>query len=193
MQNNQAGEVALSWVDSFIRDLLTDEEKYQDAIKDLSDDAIKATLANLDQTSDQYWTGLEILQNRATSSTSAALIVVDEDVNEDAADASGETDKANKEADAEADEKGFDAERATSMVLIEIDADISRLVDEIRENNEGFWGDVQSWFGERFSDLDNLFSPLTDLFADGIAWLFALPAQLLFESFKSFFFEETEE
>ncbi|GAI37847.1 unnamed protein product, partial [marine sediment metagenome] len=35
--------------------------------------------------------------------------------------------------------------------------------------------------------------PLTELASDGIAYLFALPAQLLFDLFKSFFFEETEE
>jgi len=183
----------LSWADSFIKDLLTEEEKYQDVIKDLSTDAIAATTTQLDRTSEEYLTGLEILINRATSSTSFVLVEVDDDVDDDASKASGDTGRANNEAYDETDWRLWDAVRDLDAALLGVNADIDGAVEQIKRDNEGFLSEVASWFGERFSDLDNLLSPLTDLVSDGIAWLFALPAQLLFESFKHFFFEETEE
>ncbi len=191
MASNQAGEVALSWADSFIRDLLTEEERYQDVIKDLSNDAIASTVRQLDRASEEYLTGIEILQNRATYSTSLALIEVDEETNEDASTVSTETDRANKEADEEADEDAWRSERATSAVLIEINADIDRLVDEVRESNESTLSKVERWIATFSDDLHNmLWGWIPELTNNAAIYLAALPAQVLFEAFKDFFFEE---
>ena len=190
MQNNQAGEVALSWADSFIKDLLTEYEKYQDVLKDLSTDAIAGTLGQLDTASEEYRAGAAILYNRATSSTSLVLVEVDEDVNEDAADASGETDKANKEADAEADEEGFDTERATSMVLIEIDNSVSNNLDEMREFNESWLGNVRRWLKAENDKLFERFNLDTDVITEGNITILSLAFSFFFDRFINTFFEE---
>ncbi|MBA7589746.1 hypothetical protein ES708_31835 [subsurface metagenome] len=58
-------EGELSWAESFVKDLLTEEEKYQDVIKDLSTDAIRDTVRKLDVTSEEFHTGADILGERA--------------------------------------------------------------------------------------------------------------------------------
>lgn len=183
----------LSWADSYIRDLLTESEKYQDVIKDLSTEAIASTVRQLDYASEEYLTGAEILQNRATSSTSNALVVVDEEVDKDASETSRDTRKANNEADEETDEETWRAERATSGVLIQVNADIDRLVDEIRESNDSILGNIERWLSDFTDDVHStLWGWIPELTNEAAIFLAALPARLLFESFINFFFEETE-
>lgn len=191
MENSQVGSVALTWVDEFIKSLLAEEEKYQDTLRDLSTDAIKATTSKLDSASEEYLTGLEILQNRATNSTSHALVVIDEEVNEDAWKVSTETDKANKEADAEADEQFFNIEREIARIRLEIEADIGKEAELIEEWNKTFVQSVEGWLTDFEVDLHNvLWGWIPGLANDAAIYLAALPAQVLFESFTGFFFEE---
>lgn len=181
----------LSWADSFIKDLLTESEKYQDVIRDLSTDAIASTVRRLDYASEEYLAGAEILHNRATSSTSFALVEVDEEVNKDAAKTSKDTDRGNREAYDEADWRLWEAGRATSGVLIEVDLDIDRLIDEVRESNEGILDKIGDWLWNFSGDLHStLWGWIPELTNEAAIYLASLPARLLFESFTSFFFEE---
>jgi hypothetical protein len=187
---NSPGEVALSWADSFIKDLLTEEEKYQDVIKDLSTDAISATVSQLDRASEEYLSGLEILVSRATSSTSFVLVEVDEEVNEDAAEVSKDTDKANKEADEESDERRFDAERATSMVLIEINADIDKRLDETDSLLHRLIHGVDLELLAMQKGLEYQSNSMLDVITEGTITLLTLALGTLLDRFMDAFFEE---
>ncbi|GAI92616.1 unnamed protein product, partial [marine sediment metagenome] len=171
------GEVALSWADSFIRDLLTEEEKYQDVIKDLSTDAITATVRQLDRASEEYRTGYDILYNRAVSNTSFALVEVDEEVNEDASETSKDTGEANNEAYDETDWRLWDALNRLNQAQAEASKDVDEKIDRMKEDNEGFWGGIQGWLGEQFSFLDDALAPLAELTSAGLAYLFSIPAE----------------
>ena len=181
----------LTWADKFIRDLLTDEEKYQDVLRDLPTTAIFDTTSKLDHASEEYLTGLAILQNRATNYTSFILVEVDEKVNEDAWKVSTETDKANKEADAEADEQSFNIEREIARIRLEIEANVGKEAELIEEWNKTFLQSVEGWLTDFEVDLHNvLWGWIPGLANDAAIYLAALPARVLFESFTGFFFEE---
>ncbi|GAI86015.1 unnamed protein product [marine sediment metagenome] len=181
----------LSWADSFIKDLLTESEKYQDVIKDLSTEGIAATVRQLDYASEEYRTGTEILQNRATSSTSHALVEVDEEVDKDTSKTSRDTRKANKEADEETDEEEFRAERSTSGVLIEIDETVNEALDRLNRQNEAWKSDVGNWLSDFTDDVHSmLWGWVPELTNEAAIYLAALPSRILFESFTNFFFEE---
>jgi len=184
---------ALTFADEVIKDILADSEKYQDVIKDLSTDAIRDTMRKLEVFSDEFRAGADILGERAYGylyqASDEALDHAYEElfpiITTLAPPLTGVTD--------EIDTLIFDTNIRMNDILLQTNARIDELMAGIEVSNEGFWSGIQGWFGERFSDLDNLFAPLTDLISDGVAWLFALPAELLFKFFKNFFFEETEE
>ena len=183
----------LTWADEFIESLLAEEEKYQDVLRDLPTTAIFDTTSKLDHASEEYLTGLEILQNRATNYTSHALVVIDEEVNEDAWKVSTETDKANKEADAEADEIYFNIDREIARIRLEIEADLDKAEGWIEEWNKSTFQRVEEWLTDFEEDLHSLlWGWIPSLANDAAVYLASLPAMLLFESFKDFLFEDVE-
>lgn len=193
MATNQAGEVALTWADEFIKDLLTESEKYQDVLLDISSDAISDTMSKLAVTSEEFKAGADILGEQAFGSLYKASDEILDETYEELFPVITTLAPPPPGVDDEIDTSLFDTNTRTADILENAYADVGEKFEMIQKDNEGFWSGIQSWFGDRFSDLDNLFAPLTDLISDGVTWLFALPAQILFESFKSFFFEETEE
>lgn len=186
-------ESELSWADSFLKDLLTESEKYQDVIRGLPDDIIGGITSKLDTASEEYRTGIEILTNRAVDNTSLVLIEVDEETDEEASKASNETDKANKEADSETTEQVFITNRYTSHILIEVNADINKVIDEIREGNESILSSVSGWLTGGFDSLFDSLIPLAEVIVAGIASLLTIPLEALFVKVRDFFFEEVKE
>ncbi|GAI89249.1 unnamed protein product [marine sediment metagenome] len=142
-------------------------------VKDLSYDALWATTAKLDETSEEYRTGIEALRSRATSSTSLVLVEVDEDIDEDASKASGDTNKAKGEPLDWFEQERYDTERATSAVLIEVNADIDRVIDEIKESNDSILSTIGGWLGGMFEPLIEVALPTAELILSTLADLAA--------------------
>lgn len=186
-------EPTLTWADNFIKDLLTEEEKYHDVLLDISSDAISGTMSKLKVSSDEFKAGADILGEQALGMLYRASDEVLEETYVDIFPVITTLTPPPKGVDDFIDTSLFVTKTDMTDILENAALDIALKADKMKEDNESFWSGVQGWFGNRFADLDNLLSPLTDLVSDGIAWLFALPAQILFESFKSFFFEETKE
>lgn len=193
MENEQAGQVALSWADEFIKGLLAEEEKYQEVIKDLSTEAILATTKKLDVTSEEFRTGADILGERAFG----ALYRADDEATAGFDDETfitiTETEVIYKEVDDGLGEKFFDIDRELDRIRREVEDASNRQLDELRESNEGILGIIGGWLSDATDTLHNtLWGWLPELTSDTVTYLFSLPAMILFESFKNFFFEETE-
>ncbi|GAI57266.1 unnamed protein product, partial [marine sediment metagenome] len=122
----------LSWADSFIIDLLSDAEEHQEVIKDLTNSAVMDAIAAVAETSEEIALGFLGDYHRATSSTSHALVEIDEDVDEDVVVVTVETDDADKQADEETTNQTFITNRYTSHILIEVNADIDKAVQQIK-------------------------------------------------------------
>ncbi|GAJ20069.1 unnamed protein product, partial [marine sediment metagenome] len=70
----------LSWADSYIIDLLSEEEKYQDELKALTSSAVMGAIASVAEISEEIAQGFLETYHKALDSTSRPLVVVDENV-----------------------------------------------------------------------------------------------------------------
>lgn len=182
-----------SWIDQQILDLIAEAEGDQGSIYTDLNDILDLVEDSLDDASDESDAGSSDLDNTVIDHTSLVLIEVDEEVNEETLVVVVETNEADEEVVEETDDQTWKSERGTSMVLIEINADIDHLVDEVRETNESTLAQIGEWLSD-FTDQvhSTLWGWIPELTNDAAIYLAALPARLLFEAFKDFFFEETE-
>lgn len=173
-------EGELSWADSFVKDLLTEEEKYQDVLRTLSDDVIIDVIKQLDVTSEEFRTGADILGERAlgmlyrgSDETSGGTydIIIPPIVT---------LTPPPRGTDDELDQAHFDFERELDRLAAEYNAELNGAANKIREDNESFWSGTQSWLGEQFSFIDDMLAPLAELTSAGLAHLFSIPAELFF-------------
>lgn len=191
MANKQPWEYAYDYADSQTYALLAAQQGLQVMSRDQATAELDSAIASETKPWERAYAGIYDYLNRAESKTSTVLVEVDEEVNEDVSN----------------------AERATSFALTGIKELISRLTDETTINNENILykiGGVLSVFSDEirkdnesildkigsrlfgsFDDLTStLFGWIPELTSDTVTYLFSLPARLLFESFKNFFFEE---
>lgn len=181
---------ALTWADEFIKDLLTEEEKYHDVLLDISSDAISDTMSKLKVYSDEFRAGADILAEQAFGQLGRAQGEALDDVYEEFFEGVIPIIPPPPGVDDEIDTSIFDIDRKTSLVFEETNARINELIGGIEDKQSGFWSDVQSWFGDRFNDLEGLFAPLTDIITEGVISLLSLALGFLFDRFRDFFFEE---
>jgi len=191
--NNKGTDRALTWADEFITSLLSNTEKHQDVLRDLSDDAIRTTINKLDTTSEEFLAGLNVLTYNADLEVKKSFAKAEEQIGEEVFRTLTGMGLAITEADDETWERIFDIEReldkADNMTKDEVD----RELDGLNADNEAWKRDIGETLGDWADTLDDaLWGWLPELTNDAAIYLAGLPAQLLFGLFKEFFFEETE-
>ncbi len=182
---------ALTWADEFIKDLLTEEEKYHDVLLDISSDAISDTMSKLKVYSDEFKAGADILAEQAYGRLGRAQGEALEETYEELFPVITTLAPPPPGVDDEIDTLIFDTERKAALVIEETNARINELMAGIEAKEAGFWRTLEQNLNIIF---DSLWEPIwewyPELEADVTYQLAALPAVLLFEAFKNFFFEE---
>ncbi len=183
-------EGELSWADSFVKDLLTEEEKYQDVLKTLSDDVIIDVIKQLDVTSEEFQTGADILGERAMGSlyrgsdeTSGGTydIIIPSIIT---------LTPPPKGVDDELDQAHFDFDRELDRLAAEYNAELDERQAEFLGINEKYWRSVDIDIGKMQEGLDTIQRDLPGFVAEETAGLLAIPFSFLFDRFIDFFFEE---
>ncbi|MBA7575778.1 hypothetical protein ES708_17614 [subsurface metagenome] len=180
----------LSWADSFIIDLLSDEEKYQDEIRDLTSSAVMDAIATVAESSEQMALGFLESYHTATGLLDRAANEVNEEVDDEVSKTSRDTKKANNEADKETGEETWRAERATSGVLIQVNADITEELDRFLGINKELWRGVGLDIDKMQQDIDAIQEDFPGFIAEQTAGLMIIPFTFLFDRFINTFFEE---
>lgn len=191
MENEQAGEVALTWADERILARIVAQERQQDEIKSLASDELDRAAALEVAVWEEAWTGVSALANEARSRTSLVLVEAADDIDEAAFDAANEANKARGEVDDETDEGAWRLLRDATGIQDDLRRQVDRLIEGVRVGQEGTLDKVERWLSDFADDLHStLWGWLPELTNDAAIYLASLPAMLLFESFKGFLFEE---
>ena len=191
MANEEGTDRALTWADEFIKSLLSDAEKQQDVLRDLSTDAIRDTMRKLDTTTEAFRAGADILGERAYGYLYQASDEALDHAYEELFPVITTLTPPPPGVDDEVDTSIFDTNTRMTDALLTGYQDIAEKLDEVRESNESAYQKVERWLGDFADDLHStLWGWIPELTNDAAIYLASLPAMLLFESFKNFFFEE---
>lgn len=186
-------EGELSWADKAIANILADAEKYQDVLRDLSDDAIRSTINKLDTTSSEFLAGLNVLTYKAEAETEDALKTGREEIDELVSDAVTRTSTTYKEVDDELWDRIFGIERELDGVLNEADKEAT-VQEEYRDYLEQDALSIIEGFTTTLADdLHNtLWGWMPDLGEASASFLFSIAGSAVFDKFMGSFFEESE-
>ncbi|GAI88475.1 unnamed protein product, partial [marine sediment metagenome] len=137
-----------------------------------------------------YESYIELSNARAQYATAAAEAEVDEEFIEKMLDVSQYTNRSKVEADAETDEKGFEAERSTSWALIEINKDFDLKLEGFKDYFDAMargWGvDVD----EMHHDLEMITEDFPGFVAEQTVEMLAGPFEGIVLRLIDTFFEE---
>ncbi|GAI89132.1 unnamed protein product [marine sediment metagenome] len=190
MENEQAGEVALTWADNSLTALGTAQERQQAEIRAQASAELDRAAALEVAIWEEAWTGVSALANEARAKTSLILAEAADNIDEAAFVAATNLNKANKEAADETDGEVFDAERQTSAVIIEAVHEAT-VQEEYRAYLEQDIGDLWNyWVGQATEGVMDLLSPLTAFMTEALVTIIPAAISALFGNFMDAFFEE---
>lgn len=190
MANNQAGEVALSWADSFIIDLLSEEEKYQDVIKDLTESAVMGAIASVAESSEEIAYGYLEAYHTATGTLDRASTEVNEGIDTEIFPAITTLTPPPKNVNDWIDEETFETRLADLAARYNATLDIDEKLDRFLGINEELWRGVGLDINEMQHDIDTIQNDFPGFIAEQTAGLLAIPFSFLFDRFMGAFFEE---
>ncbi|GAI29327.1 unnamed protein product, partial [marine sediment metagenome] len=186
-----AAEPALTGTDNLIIELLEESEKYRDALLDIPSDIISDTMSKLAVSSEEFKAGADILGEQLYGQLYKASGEVLDATYEEMFPVITRLTPPPKGVDDEIDTSLFDTNTRMTDALLTGYQDIAEKLDEVRESNESVIDKVGRWLSDFADDLHStLWGWIPELTNDAAIYLAALPARLLFESFKGFFFEE---
>lgn len=183
-------EPALTWTDNFIKDLLSDAEKYHDVLLDISTDVISDTMSKLAVSSEEFKAGADILGEQILGSLYKASDEVLHETYEELAPIFTQLAPPPKGTDDWMDEEAFNAKLAEMAARYNVDLDIDEKLDTFLGIQKEQWLSIGWDIDKMQQDIDLIQEGFPEFIAQKTADLAANSFSFLLDRLIDTFFEE---
>jgi len=183
-------EETLTWADEFIKDLLSESEKYHDVLLGISSDAISDTISKLAFSSDEFRAGADILGEQAYGFLYQASGEALDHAYEELFPVITTLAPPPRGAGDWIDEETFNARLAELEARYNVDSTVEEMTNKFLGINEEIWRAVDIDINKMQHDLDMIQTDFPGFVAEQTAGLLAGSFSFLLDRLIDTFFEE---